>query len=842
MRPVASSRGSLTFAVLLLAAALPGGPGCRKGGDDVAVARQRLGDRFPAQMARIMDGAPGLRFVADADGFTLEREPGPPPVLRDALGRPLPQARLVQGPPELRVRLPRLGHKAIELTTPEGFSVRVREIGGHGEGGFSGRAVGFGATTGNVYWTATAGAGVEEWLLVQATEGRPVAEWHVEGGTLRQDGEVVSLLDGTGRSRLTVSAPEAYDAAGTQVAAQVTATGDRIQLAVAARGEVLVDPLWALTGSLTPARYGHTLTRLDDGKVLALGGISGPSAYLSAASQYDPATGVWGGTTPPMPTPRSWHTTTLLGDGRVLVVGGQNGGTNLKTANLWRPPSDTSWTGTGNLAVSRVNHTATLLANGKVLVVGGITANGSCELYNPQGGGWSLTGTEPGRRDRHTATLLPQSGKVLVTGGWSAAVNEYAATAALYDATYGTWATTGSMATARAGHTATLLANGKVMIAGGENRNGLVTTAELYDLGTGTWSTVALPGTPRQGHTAASLTGDRVLLAGGYGPGMVWGTCYAHTCWDSCCGCWVDCDPYPCLEPGQVAVDSAEVFDSYTQTWAAAGQMSAARIYHAAALLNDGRVLVAGGTDGTTVLASAQLYSGTCGNGVVDPGEQCDGTACCTATCSFAAPGAGCAGGLGTCLAGGQCCQGCVSAGACLAGNTLDHCGLGGGVCASCTDANPCSTDSCTAGTCTHTTNPGCAIAGVCYPDGTVNPVNECERCDIAQSEVGWTAKAERTPCAGTGCAYGAGCAAGVCACCTTCAAEGKNCGVMPDGCGGTLNCGSCVAPPRCGGGGVANVCGCVPRTCALSDCGTVPDGCGGVLLCACGLPPSCGG
>src|SRR5262249_10569601 len=72
----------------------------------------------------------------------------------------------------------------------------------------------------------------------------------------------------------------------------------------------------------------------------------------------------------------------------------------------------------------------------------------------------------------------------------------------------------------------------------------------------------------------------------------------------------------------------------------------------------------------------------------------------------------------------------------------------------------------------------------------------------------------------------------------TTCAAAGKNCGTIPDGCGGTLTCGVCVAPQTCGGAGVANVCGvppvCTPTTCAAQgkNCGTIPDGCGGTLTC----------
>src|SRR5436309_14351958 len=85
----------------------------------------------------------------------------------------------------------------------------------------------------------------------------------------------------------------------------------------------------------------------------------------------------------------------------------------------------------------------------------------------------------------------------------------------------------------------------------------------------------------------------------------------------------------------------------------------------------------------------------------------------------------------------------------------------------------------------------------------------------------------------------------------TTCAAQGKNCGTIPNGCRGTLTCGACTAPQTCGGGGIANVCGlgtpppaCTPTTCAAQgkNCGTIPDGCGGTLTCgACTAPQTCG-
>ena len=118
-------------------------------------------------------------------------------------------------------------------------------------------------------------------------------------------------------------------------------------------------------------------------------------------------------------------------------------------------------------------------------------------------------------RFNHTATLL-QNGKVLVAGGGNSGSNPFLSTAELFDPANGTWSAATSMAVARRDHTATLLTNGKVLVAGGYNDFGYLDTAQLYDPGTGSWNVTANNlTTARAFHTTTLLANGKVLLVGG---------------------------------------------------------------------------------------------------------------------------------------------------------------------------------------------------------------------------------------------------------------------------------------------------------------------------------------
>jgi N-acetylneuraminic acid mutarotase len=282
---------------------------------------------------------------------------------------------------------------------------------------------------------------------------------------------------------------------------------------------------WSYTGSLNTARRGHTATLLQNGKVLVAGG-SDRANRVKTAELYDPETGAWSVTGKPR---GGVGTATLLRDGKVLAVGGSGSDDVRNSAELYDPQTGT-WSLPGSLHTRRYFHTATLLENGKVLVAGGFaSASGpeygdtfnTAELYDPETGAWSFTGNLNAPLGAHTATLLP-NGQVLVAGGY---VDDFLHSAELYDTQTGTWSLTGSLNTGIYLHTASLLPDGKVLVVGGitriGNRIGTPVSSELYDPSTGTWSLTSNPNTPRSSHTATLLSDGNVLIVGGYANGYL---------------------------------------------------------------------------------------------------------------------------------------------------------------------------------------------------------------------------------------------------------------------------------------------------------------------------------
>jgi N-acetylneuraminic acid mutarotase len=340
---------------------------------------------------------------------------------------------------------------------------------------------------------------------------------------------------------------------------------------------------WDFTGSLNEPRYYHTATLLSDGRVLVAGG-TGPRAEtfpypgLASTELYDPATGTWT-VTGSLNAGRLLHTATLLFDGRVLVTGGwpdHTYGGILSSAELYDPATG-NWTPTMSMSVGRAGHTATLLSDGRVMVVGASRGSPhSTELYAPATENWSFTGsTTTSRFGYHSATLLA-NGKVLVAGGYDSTGGHVTARAEIYDPATGTWTPTGSLTTARHDHKASLLANGMVLVAGGANDAGILASAELYDPATGNWTPTGSLIVARWRHTATLLCNGRVLVTGGLSRSN--------------------------------SVASSEIYDPATGNWTVTGSLSDARGLHTATLISWGRVLAAGGNNNGAFLATAELY------------------------------------------------------------------------------------------------------------------------------------------------------------------------------------------------------------------------------------------
>lgn len=340
-----------------------------------------------------------------------------------------------------------------------------------------------------------------------------------------------------------------------------------------------------------------------------------------------------------------------------------------------------TWSTTGSLNVPRYEHTATLLFNGEVLVTGGLNEAGylsSAELYNPATGKWSLTGSMTAPRSGHDAVLLP-NGEVLVAGGLNADLGQCGtlASAELFNPATGAWTPTGSMATGRYDFVMTVLPNGEVLAAGGTNcGGGGLTSAELYnptsqawtvtasmtagdeEAGSmlllsrqvfvlanrnmynptmGTWSATSAP--PIAANAPfAQLSNGTVWVSGGSEQGDLlfnpstaqWTVFSAPPCATNNQNCqaagallnngkilvaggvtFVNARPYPNEETNGIAT----LLDPSTLTWTQTGSLSTSRINESMTILPNGQALVAGGQTfskkaGTLMpISSAELFT-----------------------------------------------------------------------------------------------------------------------------------------------------------------------------------------------------------------------------------------
>jgi len=328
---------------------------------------------------------------------------------------------------------------------------------------------------------------------------------------------------------------------------------------------------------------------LDDDTVLVAGGADATGSAIPDAAVFTPASGAGTGgdwvAADAMHTPRRLHSLTRLADGTVLAVGGLNGSAGVQTAELYHPDSH-HWTPAGQLETARWGHSAVLLQDGSVLVTGGsaartgggTTALRSAEHYTPDHGGeWHTVAAMTDARTGHTAVLL-SGGVVLVAGGVAptGAVDDPAlAFCELYTVGKNSWTPTGNLQRARRHHRATRLSDRTVLVTGGTAPGSpgaapfdpfSQRTVELYNLDTGAWTTRAEMPSGRAFHRAVAFGVGQVLVVGG-----------------------------AASDRDEAGYRSGFVYDIAGNSWAPAAGLTTGRWSFAATALADDRVLVTGG-------------------------------------------------------------------------------------------------------------------------------------------------------------------------------------------------------------------------------------------------------
>jgi N-acetylneuraminic acid mutarotase len=278
---------------------------------------------------------------------------------------------------------------------------------------------------------------------------------------------------------------------------------------------------WRDGGRLKIARSDATATLLTDGSVLVVGGF-GRGGKLVGQIEIVPDEWHDSGRT----TARAWHTATLLANGAVLIAGGiDDNGHPRADVDVWQEGRVAR---RAPLRMPRAEHTATLLTDGTVLIVGGRGPDDpndricSAEVYSPNARRSHEIAPLPHARKRHTATRLAD-GRVLVVGG-DLGIMDPTADVEIFDPSSATWTAAKPLATGRWGHAAVLLHDGRVLVAGGttvvcENTGctrKTVATLEVWDPARDTWSPAGELAVAADRPAMAVMADGRVVIAGGH--------------------------------------------------------------------------------------------------------------------------------------------------------------------------------------------------------------------------------------------------------------------------------------------------------------------------------------
>ena len=346
-------------------------------------------------------------------------------------------------------------------------------------------------------------------------QGTPAYSWSISSGSLpaglsldANAGAITGIPTSSGTSNFSVTVTDANSLTATQALSIV------------------------VSASLNTSRYKHSATLLNNGQLLVAGGIDCPTAgsctYLNSAELYDPGTSLFANTGT-LTTPRS-APAVLLTNGKVLVAGGYScdGSGNcssLSSAETYDPAAGT-FSSAGTMAAARSDHTMTVLSNGTVLVAGGqnctsatsCSALSSAEIYDPKAGTFTSTSSSMSAPRFGASAALLNSGSVLIAGGFDG--TNLPAAAEIYSPASGFTGTGASLNAPRLDSSATLLNSGQVLVVGGSTCNlpgCLSNAAEIYDPVANTFTIVAGGlAVPRFNHTATLLSNGGVLVAGGY--------------------------------------------------------------------------------------------------------------------------------------------------------------------------------------------------------------------------------------------------------------------------------------------------------------------------------------
>jgi hypothetical protein len=523
----------------------------------------------------------------------------------------------------LHAHLPALASAAhvVEFDGVAGLSVRTEEVGILPVSAeiHEGVVVYRGAVAGGDLLYKLTPTHVDEYIYLREPPAHLHREFQFDTGsavwTLREADTMIEVLGKDGIARLRLSAPLARAADGKRRRGTAHVVGRTIVLDIDLAGlkaPILVDPDWSTTGAMTTSHWGDAAWLRPDSKVMVAGGcaLTGcPSSFIQTScgqvlantDLWDPSSGTWTSGAP-MATARTSFASMPLPSGDMIVAGGctetnctQTNDAGFCEAQLCTQTTSlaerysfaqSAWVPAGTLSSPRFASMGVPFANGDALVAGGCDVGGcttSAEQWSAGANTWSEQAPLPVPRGFGTATLLAD-GRVLVVGGCAdPACATVLGDATVYDPVANTWTAAGSMSLPRAGHSATLLNDGSVLVAGGCADAACMTvlsSAEIWSESDGGSQFAAAPSmaAARHHHTATLLGNGEVLMAGG-------------------------------ANPTGASIPTGEVYLPLAHQWIGTSAMYMARAFHVGVKLSDGRVLVTGGCNPATCIPFAEIFS-----------------------------------------------------------------------------------------------------------------------------------------------------------------------------------------------------------------------------------------